>query len=468
MSRWTPAQRVQAADLAALTWANPFAPERLVLEHRLLGLSPPPDGAVWHPHDGREGGVVPRLAALAETLAADGVQHDPAWEGVATYALYERVAERCAEAGWPWYAAWRAQAVAWLPEQDPDHLLACLFQVRRAFSAIFAHLIGASRPMGRLRADCWRSIFGADLQRYRRVLYQRLPDFPTLVTGPSGSGKELVAAAIAASGYRGVRGGRVEPAGEAWLPLAISALAPALVEGELFGHRKGAFTGASADRAGWLEVCPAHGCVFLDEIGEVEPAIQVKLLRVLQTRRFSRVGEHAERTFRGRLIAATNRDLAAEISAGRFRADVYYRLCGDQVRTPALRAMLDDDAGELDRLCLGLAQRILGGDEAPGFAAQAAAWIRDRLGEGYAWPGNVRELEQCLRNLLLRGSYAPALAPVADAWLEDVRLARLDAERLLDGYCARVVAQAGGFRPAARQLGLDWRTVAARARRCSA
>jgi transcriptional regulator with GAF, ATPase, and Fis domain len=255
-------------------------------------------------------------------------------------------------------------------------------------------------------------------------------------------------------------------AGASWLPLSISALPATLVEAELFGHRRGAFTGAAEERAGWLEVCPAHGCVFLDEIGEVDPAVQVKLLRVLQTRRFARVGEHAERIFAGRLVAATNRDLAAEIDAGRFRADVYYRLCATQVTTPALRELLDADARELDRLALALAERIVGPSEAAAVAGEGTAWIRRHLGEGYDWPGNVRELEQCLRNLLVRGSYHPATAD--EDFAATVRAGRLTAEELLDRYCAQESRRTGGWRAAGRRLGIDWRTVKLRALRSGA
>ncbi len=113
-----------------------------------------------------------------------------------------------------------------------------------------------------------------------------------------------------------------------------------MIESELFGHCKGAFTGAVADRQGWLEVCGEPGTVFLDEIGELEHSIQVKLLRVLQTQQFSRVGETKSRSFEGKFIAATNRELELEIQGGRFREDLYYRLCADQIQTPTLREQL--------------------------------------------------------------------------------------------------------------------------------
>ncbi|MBN8527224.1 MAG: sigma 54-interacting transcriptional regulator, partial [Planctomycetes bacterium] len=420
---WSPADRVAAGDLAALVYANPFTPERLALEHRLLGLPPPPPGRAWHAQTGEDEERAARLVVRATALHVASDDGDPPElrEAVAIYLLYERFRPRLeallrgpADAAIPWWGEFAEACGDLLPQAQPrgaiEHLLACLLQVRRAFAAIHAQLVGASRPMAGLRAACWSSVFGADLRRYRTVLWERMRDFPTLVTGPSGSGKELVAQAVGASAYVAVDGRRGRLAGDdaaSFLPLAISALSPALVEAELFGHRRGAFTGAVEERAGWLEVCPPHGCVFLDELGEVEPSVQVKLLRVLQTRRFARVGEHAERVFRGRLVAATNRDLAGEIAAGRFRGDVYYRLCADHIRTPSLAELIADDAQELDRLCLAAAARAAGPTLAAEVAAEAATWIRAHLGEGYAWPGNVRELEQCVRSLLLRGSYAP-------------------------------------------------------------
>jgi transcriptional regulator with AAA-type ATPase domain len=480
---WSFADRAAAADLATLTYANPFTPERLALEHRLLGLRPPAPGQGWHAQEGEDEERAAALAARAETLrlAADDGDDPALREAVSIYVLYERFRPRMelllaagSDASIAWWQDFAEAANDLLPQALPraglEHLLACLVQVRRSFAAIHAQLVGASAPMVALRAACWSSVFGVDLRRYRTCLWERMRDFPTLVTGPSGSGKELVAQAVGASAYIAVDGRRARLAGggeQSFLPLAISALSPALVEAELFGHRRGAFTGAVEERAGWLEVCPAHGCVFLDELGEVEPSVQVKLLRVLQTRRFARVGEHAERTFRGRLVAATNRDLAAEITAGRFRADVYYRLCAGHIRTPALRELLDADPGELDRLCLASSRRIVGAEQAATVAGESAAWIRRALGDAYAWPGNVRELEQCVRSLLLRGSYEPA-GQTASTWLGEAAAGTLNADALLDHYCASVAAQAGGWREAARRLGIDWRTVKLRAGRSSA
>ena len=220
-----------------------------------------------------------------------------------------------------------------------------LFQIRRAFDLIFRHIVGASRPAADLRAAVWQSIFTHDMRRYRRSLYRRMHDVTTLITGPSGTGKELVARAIGLSRYI-----PFDPDREAFVgtiagsfhALNLSALSPTLIESELFGHRKGAFTGALEDRVGWLESCPPHGTVLLDEIGEVDAAIQVKLLRVLQTREFQRIGETTPRAFRGKLIAATNRDLETAMHAGRFREDLLmnFRLCMVLIGTVCAVALL--------------------------------------------------------------------------------------------------------------------------------
>jgi transcriptional regulator with GAF, ATPase, and Fis domain len=291
-------------------------------------------------------------------------------------------------------------------------------------------------------------------------------DVTTLVCGPSGTGKELVARAIGFSRYIPFdpkAGAFADDFAGSFHPLNLSALSPTLIESELFGHRKGSFTGAVADRAGWLEVCRPHGTIFLDEIGDVDPAIQVKLLRVLQTRAFQRIGETAPRAFRGKIVAATNRDLAREMRAGRFREDLYYRLCADLLVTPSLREQLEASPGELRPILRFIARRLVGtGTEAETVAAEAEVWIEKHLGRDYPWPGNVRELEQCVSNVLIRKAYIPTRPPTVDprdALARDAAAGTLTADELLRRYCTLVYAQAGSWQEAARRLDLDHRTV---------
>jgi transcriptional regulator with PAS, ATPase and Fis domain len=247
--------------------------------------------------------------------------------------------------------------------------------------------------------------------------------------------------------------------------LNLSALAPTLIESELFGHQRGAFTGAVGDRAGWLEVCEPLGTVFLDEIGELDSALQVKLLRVLQDRTFQRLGETRLRHFTGKIIAATNRDLAVEMRSGRFREDLYYRLCGDRITTPSLREQLADAPEDLHNLIRFIAKRIVP-DEAEALAKELALWIDRHLGRTYSWPGNFRELEQCVRNFLIRKEYRPAHAPASAAALDPrqelataVAAGTLTMDELERYYCTLVYAQTRSYQDAAARLKRNWRTV---------
>src|SRR5262249_34835056 len=149
-----------------------------------------------------------------------------------------------------------------------------------------------------------------------------------------------------------------------------------LIESELFGHVAGAFTGAVSERWGKLdeEVCDEYGTVFLDEIGELDAGIQVKLLRVLQDRRFQRLGENEDRKFVGKIVAATNRDLPAEMRAGRFREDFYYRLCADRIETPSLLDQLEETPDDLYHLLFFVARKAIGDEEAEPLALEVQRW----------------------------------------------------------------------------------------------
>ncbi len=315
-------------------------------------------------------------------------------------------------------------------------------------------------------------------------------DYTTLITGPSGTGKELVARAVGLSRYIPFdpkAGQFTADFAGSFHAVNLSAFSPTLIESELFGHRRGSFTGAVADRAGWLEVCPALGTVFLDEIGEVDLAIQVKLLRVLQTREFSRLGDTETRRFQGKLIAATNRDLAAELRQGGFRQDLYYRLCSDVIHVPTLHERLADAPQELAHLVHHMASRLVG-DEAGGVVNETLAAIERHLGPAYPWPGNVRELEQCVRNVLVRREYRPHQEQIEARQIEpavgaddaqpasdpsaatdphrqlaaQIRHGALTADELLRAYCTIMYAQCGSYERAAERLNLDRRTVRAR------
>ncbi len=496
---FSPEERGFADAIRRIIACNPFLPERIAAEREALGNQFHESAADWNKRPptakptANHAALTRRCGELVDRARAawprDGrVDREDLmrYEAMVASWLYETYAERFdhvilaalrGEGGEKvdFFPAFRADAEArfglpGLPERNADtgHLFASAFQIRRAFHNIFQSIVGGSTPMARLRAAVWQSAFTHDLGRYRRGLYARMSDFATLITGPSGTGKELVARAIALSRYLPFdprRGGFQADFSAGFFPLNLAALSPTLIESELFGHQRGAFTGALADRAGWMEVCPPSGAVFLDEIGETDTGIQVKLLRVLQSRTFQPLGSTAARRFAGKIIAATNRDLPSEIRAGRFREDFYYRLCSDQITTPPLRALLDDSPGELKTLVEHVAGRLLDPEELAAFTRTTLQWIERNLGPRYAWPGNFRELEQCVRNLVLRGEYQPA-GPLTrgtpDDWNTIIEGGMLTAEELLRRYTQIVHAKAGSIEETARRLDLDRRTVRAR------
>jgi DNA-binding NtrC family response regulator len=208
-------------------------------------------------------------------------------------------------------------------------------------------------------------------------------ELSVLLLGETGVGKEVVAQAIHEASTRS--------AGP-YVKLNCSALSENLVESELFGHVRGAFTGAIKDKPGLLEAARG-GTVFLDEIGELPPTIQAKLLRVLEERMVMRVGSLEPRAIHVRFIAATNRDLKAECEAGTFRTDLYFRLNGISLEIPPLRARRSEIAPMARRFAKGMSKG--GAELAPGTVA---------LLEAYGWPGNVRELRNAIeRAVVLAG-----------------------------------------------------------------
>lgn len=501
MPTLSPSEQRFLSAVNAVAAANPFLPELAEAERLALGKEYVDQGAHWSlqvddPQKLRVNAwrICERLEQSMPSLrtklfaarAGIGQAEAALFEGAVVYMLYHRYYPRLVEelaaqrsgerpTRWGFFRDFDRDWIEWLfpiggqplTAYPAAHMFAFFFQLVRAFHQIFESIIGNSAPAARLRAAVWQSIFTHDLQRYRRTLYPRMGDLVTLVTGPSGTGKELVARAIALSRYvpfdpRTLRF-EDDPASH-FHPIHIAALTSTLVESELFGHRKGSFTGALQDRKGWLEACPPLGAVFLDEIGELAPEVQVKLLRLIETRTFSAVGDSQPKRFQGKLIAATNRDLAQEIRKGQFREDLFYRLCSDWIRTPSLRQQIDESPGVLRDLVHFLAGRIAG-QEGELLAAEAIAFIETRLPPDYPWPGNYRELEQCLRNILVRREYRPAMdaAPAAgDDLFAPARLGQCSAEELLRRYCTLVYARMGSYEGAAERLGLDRRTVRAK------
>ncbi len=464
--------------VAKLTYCNPFLDQRIELEKAALGADFQEREEPWnlnpteYPNDPNVRKLIERVETTAEEcrerLAETGTtsaQQFGLYQDLILFLVYYRFREDFNEivekthgngkrrGRYRFYERFREELSYFLrpgpkvlePSISYSHLFSYAFQVRRAFHHIFHYIIGTSQAARRLRSRVWQSIFTHDMARYLRSLSNRMGDIITLITGPSGSGKELVAQAIALSRFIPFDEEKLEFAEDfvsAYYPLNLTALSPTLIESELFGHRKGAFTGAVEDREGYLEVCGPCGTVFLDEIGDVDSVIQVKLLRTLQTRSFQRLGDTESRRFMGKIMAATNRDLIKSIEDGSFREDFYYRLCADRVETPALREILSEDKEECRYLVRYIAEKVAGLEEASELTKEVCDWIENRLGSGYSWPGNFRELEQCVRNILVHGEYQPQPAVRKESgYSVGIDSGNLSADELLRIYVTRVYAQ---------------------------
>ena len=282
-----------------------------------------------------------------------------------------------------------------------------------------------------------------------RALIKRIAPMPStvLLQGESGTGKEVTARALHQMSNRAQR---------PFVPVNCAAIAAELIESELFGHVKGAFTGAAETRNGLFYY--AHGgTLFLDEIGELPLSMQTKLLRALEERRIRPVGSEREVPVDVRIVAATNRNLAADVAAGRFRQDLFFRLAVVEITIPSLRSRKADIA-DLARHFMGLFSGQLGVEPLP-----LSPEIIARL-EAYEWPGNVRELRNFVERSLILGDFLQHGLPVSPASVSS----EIPSEQMLDmtleavekHHIQRVLACVGGNKSeAARRLGVSRKTL---------
>jgi DNA-binding NtrC family response regulator len=330
------------------------------------------------------------------------------------------------------------------PFRDPDELRRVIGRVLREAEAE-ARISLLSEELGRQFPSVETIFLGEKMEQARKLVNDVAPTATTaLVTGQSGTGKELIARVIHDLSPR-----REGP----FVAVHCAALAETLLESELFGHERGAFTGAVSARKGRFELADG-GTIFLDEIGEISSAVQVKLLRVIQEKEFERVGGMRPISVDVRIIAATNKDLRAEVTAGRFREDLYYRLNVFPIALPSL--------SERREAVLPLAEYFLKkftaafGKSIAGFSPGARSAL-----ENYPWPGNVRELQNVMERavILARGEIG-----VPHLNLEPPRAPLVPSESVLKvnerETIRKVLDESGGNRQqAARILGISLRTL---------
>jgi DNA-binding NtrC family response regulator len=382
---------------------------------------------------GNGGRVEPAIAerAVAATLP------------IAPHQIEERV-----EAGTPVRyggATIGAVAVRWAigSSPDPNRAVAAMTVATIAIGPIVATLLASRQRVELAQSSALIGTAHSMVALRRAVERAGTAPFPVLIEGESGSGKELVGREIHRSGPR-----RDRP----FCTLNCAALPDDLVESELFGHARGAFTGAVAERVGVFE--EAHtGTLFLDEVGELSPRAQAKVLRVIQEGELRRVGENVSRRVDVRLVSATNRDLRQEVALGRFRLDLLYRLDVIRIVVPALRERREDIPLLVDKLWREAADRV-------GCRATLAVATVAALAD-YDWTGNVRELQNVLAALAVRvakrGVVPPAALPPQFGNRVRADSYRLDEARrqFEERFVRAALARNGGRRSvAASELGL--------------
>src|SRR5688572_15368017 len=466
------------AALADVVFGNPFTPKRDALIVRLAPGAP--KGDLISDREALTRVVAPKLEALLRDggamLRRLSAEERRVVEPALLYVGYHRAVphldaliDRQAGQSTPLPVPFGDEIIGWLvgagfPEERATRYFSLYYQLRRGFYFIHRSLAGRSESMRRFREALWNNIFTHDMRGFEAALWNRMEDFSTLILGETGTGKGSAASAIGRAAFIPYLPSEQRFAAsftDTFLAINLSQFPETLIESELFGHRKGAFTGAIEHHQGVFERCSPHGALFLDEIGEVSIPAQIKLLQVLQERTFTPVGGHEKKRFSGRVVAATNRPLAGLRREGRFRDDFFYRLCSDVIEVPTLRQRISESPAELEQLVRLLVARIAGGD-ALDLVAQVLDALERDLPRGYRWPGNVRELEQAVRRILMTGRYAGERADPApnedEALADKLRAGQLTADELLSRYCALLYRRLGTYAEVAKQTGLDPRT----------
>jgi DNA-binding NtrC family response regulator len=474
MSRLSASEREFFAALADVVFGNPFSPQRAEL---IVQLAPGATlGDLTKDREALARLVGPRLAPWLGRTDPSGEERR-LLEPALLYVCYHRhvpqidalIERQAKQGGAPLTVPFGEQVIAELArdgfsEEQAARYFALFFQLRRAFYFIERSLAGECESMRKLREALWNNVFTHDMRGYEAALWNRMEDFSTLLLGETGTGKGQAAAAIGRSEYIPYLPDQHRFAAnfaETFIGINLSQFPETLIESELFGHRKGAFTGAIDHHEGVFERCNAHGALFLDEIGEVPIPVQIKLLQVLQERTFTPLGGREKKRFSGRVIAATNRPLGDLRREGRFRDDFFYRLCSDVIEVPTLRQRIAQSPAELEQLARLLVGRITG-TEGSDLIAVVLDSLENSLPRGYPWPGNVRELEQAVRRILLTGRYAPDIAHAGrdedEQLLQKLRAGELTAAELLARYSAMLYRRLGTYADVAKRTGLDPRT----------
>ncbi|UCG78369.1 MAG: sigma 54-interacting transcriptional regulator [Nitrospirota bacterium] len=480
-SKLSSSERKFLSDVTDVIHANPFSEMRISADSKLADF--PPNST----YEERRIKIIKMVASGVKKLFSEGKNDVRKFEGsdrilienAVLYHVYniffpkndELIESQISQGESPCKVPFAEEMISMIrklgfSDKEALHYFAAFFQMRRAYYFIAKTIVGRSPCMVYLRESLWNNVITSNIGLYTRELWDRMEDYSTLILGETGTGKGMCAKAIGQSAYIPYdreKGHYAESFTSAFVAMNLSQFPEQLIESELFGHKKGSFTGAVSDYDGALARCRKHGAVFLDEIGEVPVPVQIKLLQVLEDREYSPVGSHEKKRFPGRIIAATNRPLDRLRAEGVFRDDFYYRLCSDVIMVPTLSQRIAEDPKELVDLVNHMVRRIVG-DKADEIAGNVIKEIRKQVPQDYSWPGNVRELEQCIRRILLKRRYEIDLnsTPAGDIEsliIEGIKAGSLDAQTLLSHYCRILYDRYGSYEAVARRAGLDRRTA---------
>lgn len=492
MNLFSDKERVFAQAITRLIAENPFSPEWQNTEASILGEEYTPPLESWlafpdmdtDPNGERIESRVERLMGRARMrlISEENPDSDDlaAYESLVTYYLLRRYTctlrqyahEKGKENKAHFYKDFSNDYNRFMThkesqlraENDPAHLFSCFYQMVRTFENITANVVGASPASQRTRAAIWQSVFTRDASRYRRALYRRMGDMTTLIEGLHGTGRRRISRAIGMSRYLAFDPVQLtfpNANEEAYLVLNLAGKTPEEIEAELFGAQWDTPEGV-VDQPGLLATCDTLGAVLLDEIHLANLPLQIKLLTLMETHSYRPLGSTKTCSFRGRILAATSADLSQAVRDGRMRDDFFFRLCSDVVITPTVAEQTGGRPHELSNLVGLLATKVAGRTEGPRLRDEVMAVIESQLGLDYPWPGNLRELEQCVRQVLLKGSYQPRTAISGDprqVMARDYVNGTVTAHDALSRYYTLVYAQCGSYLETSRRLEVDRRTV---------
>jgi DNA-binding NtrC family response regulator len=442
-----PAVNGVLGHLAWLPYMNPFDPRWNDFENILTRGNRRPEDRVPGDALARISGEVQEQVARAAAVVRD----DPApaqqalwvYGGAAIYALWDRYRpefQKLIDTGGvdvPFREAFEDSYRSLLLDRpdleatEPRHLLGLMYQWQRIVFFTATKLRGFARSAAAARAAIYQAVRGSTACTYARGLYRSMEKIPVLITGEMGTGKEVAAQCIGWGGYIPLdkKGARfVVSHREALVSRNLAEVPPSLVGGELFGHVRGSFTGAIADRDGLFTIPGPWCALFLDEIGEILLDVQAALLRPEEVREIVPYGASRARGIYGRHLFATNKDLPTLCLEGKFRPDLLARLSGVRILMPPARQMFAEDPDDLARHVFWTLEGLVHDQaEAWAWTARIVRHVAEKL-PGYTWPGNMRELRRLTERYLLSGGdmpahelLAPATAPAAEPPAAEVR-----------------------------------------------